>query len=161
MVYGAISYNWKSKLVFFQRSRGKGICTRDYLNQVPKPVIAPAFSWKTDYHGVLQRGRYVEDHAPIHGTKGLLNVEKALLGIPLHYRPASSPDLNPIENVWSILKQRIKAYPVFPNTVEKLKAVVVQDEWDRLQPEDWNKYIDSMPDRVAEVNQRKGLATRY
>jgi transposase len=87
-------------------------------------------------------------------------LEKAWLGIPLHHRPASSPDLNPIENVWRIMKQRIKARPKFPDTVEKMRIAVLE-EWNRLQPKDWNRFIDSMPDRLAEVKWRGGLITQY
>ena len=82
---------------------------------------------------------------------------KSLAGPVSHNRP--SPDLNPIENVLRIMKQRLKTYPAFPDTVEKPK-IAVQGEWDRLRPQDWNKYIDSIPDRFAEVKQRNGLATR-
>lgn len=83
-----------------------------------------------------------------------------MLGIPLHARPTSLPDLNPIENVWRILKSHIKARVVFPGTVEKMREAV-QEEWDKLQLADWNKHIDSMPARLAEVLERNGLATRY
>ena len=37
---------------------------------------------------------------------------------------------------------------MFPYTVARLNPAV-QDEWDRLQPEDRNKYIDSMPEIIA------------
>jgi transposase len=62
-------------------------------------------------------GLYVEDRVPWHGTKKALVEVKKILDIPLHSRPAQSPDLNPIENVWRIMKQRIKARSQFPNTV--------------------------------------------
>lgn len=105
-------------------------------------------------------GLYIEDQAPVHGTKNLLVEAKRRLGIPLHDRPSCSPDLNPIENVWRIIKQRSKARPIFPSTLQKLK-VAVQEEWDRLQPADWNKYIDSVPARILELKQRRGMQTRY
>jgi hypothetical protein len=37
----------------------------------------------------------------------------------------------------------------------------VQEEWDRLQPEEWNKYIDSMPERIRQLKERKGMQTAY
>ncbi|RPA80526.1 hypothetical protein BJ508DRAFT_193040, partial [Ascobolus immersus RN42] len=79
-----------------------------------------------------------------------------------HWRPASSPDLNPIEYVWRLMKQRIKARGAlkFPDTKEKMRKAV-QEEWDKLVPEDWNKFIDSMPDRVKECKERRGWATTY
>ncbi|RPA80282.1 hypothetical protein BJ508DRAFT_210455, partial [Ascobolus immersus RN42] len=74
--------------------------------------------------------------------------------------PSYSPDLNPIENVWRIMKQRIKARLRFPGTLEEMKEAV-KEEWDKLTPEDWNKHIDNMPERLKSVKERKGLATEY
>ena len=78
---------------------------------------------------------------------------KSPAGPVSHNRP--SRDFNPIENMWRIMKQTLKTYPASPGAVEKLK-IALQEEWDRLRPQDWDKYLDSMPDRVAEVKQRKG-----
>jgi transposase len=85
---------------------------------------------------------------------------KATLGILVHPQPACSPDLNPIENVWRIMKQRIKARRDFPNTVAKMR-IAVQEEWDRLEPRDWNGLIESMPDRIHQVKERLGMQTQY
>jgi hypothetical protein len=40
------------------------------------------------------------------------------------------------------MKQHIKVLPKFPSTLEEMK-VAIQAEWDKLEPVDWNKYIDS------------------
>ena len=48
---------------------------------------------------IQEGGLYVDDQAPVHGTRGWLVGVKKALGIPLHERPSCSPDLNPIENV--------------------------------------------------------------
>ena len=58
------------------------------------------------------------------------------------------------------MKQCIKVRTKFPDTVEKMR-IAVQEEWDRLQPKDWNKFIDSMPERLKEAKRRGGLATQY
>jgi hypothetical protein len=131
----------------------------DYLHQVLEPVVTPAFLSLLGYD-VSEGAQYVEDQAPVHGTKRMLMEVKATLGIPLHPRPPCSPDLNPIENVWRIMKQRIKARRDFPNTVAKMR-IAVQEEWDRLEPRDWNGLIDSMPDRICQVQQRMGMQTQY
>jgi hypothetical protein len=85
--------------------------------------------------------------------------QRGFLEIPLHERP-SSPDLNPIENVWRILKQRINQRPRFPSTLSEMKQAV-QEEWDKLQPSDFNMYIDSIPERIDQLRQRKGMQTQY
>lgn len=159
MVWGAISYNWKSELVFLKGSGARGVNAKDYMEQVLEPHVTPAFLSLTGW--IRSAGsEYVEDAAPIHGTKIALVEVKKQLGIPVHKRPASSADLNPIENIWRTMKQRIKHRSTFPNTVEKMRKAV-QEEWDRLRPEDWNKLIDSMPARIAELKERKGMQTQY
>jgi hypothetical protein len=48
----------------------------------------------------------------------------------------------------------------FAETVAEMR-VAVQEEWDRLTPKDFNKFIDSMPARIKECKERKGLSTSY
>ncbi len=46
--------------------------------------------------------------------------------------PACSPDLSPIENVWRILKRKMRQRR--PRTVSHLKTCL-QEEWDKITPE--------------------------
>jgi hypothetical protein len=126
----------------------------DYLEQVLEPVVVPAFQGLLRYGGYRAKqdedeewGSYVENHAPVHGTKKAQVEAKRVLEIPLHEGPSSSPDLNPIENVWRILKQRIKQRSRFPSTLSEMKQAV-QEGWDTLQASDFNKYIDSILGRI-------------
>jgi hypothetical protein len=103
----------------------------DYYEQVLKPVVAPAFQGLLDYTGHTENfiegndwGLYVKDHSPVHRTKKKLVEANQMLAILLHARLTSSPDLNPIENVWRIMKQRIKARPHFPCILEEMKVAV-------------------------------------
>lgn len=124
MIWGGISFGWKSELVFMEAtekaSRGgkdpvkKSIAAADYRDRVLIPIVGPAFNGHTDYKGYKHGGLYIEDQAPVHGTRNALVAIKQELGVPLHWRPASSPDLNPIEHIWRIMKQRIKARLHFP-----------------------------------------------
>jgi transposase len=69
-----------------------------------------------------------------------------------------SPDLNPIENLWAILKQRIVTRKC--NTVEELWEVV-QTAWDELPVDLLNTLVDSMPRRCQAVIDMKGYPTKY
>ena len=158
-VWGAISQDWKSPLIFLCDTGKKGVTAKDYQEQVLEPVVSPAFLGLYDYTASPD-SQYIADQAPCHETRRALVQVRSDLPIPLHPRSASSPDLNPIEDVWRIMKQRIKARERFPGTVQEMREAV-QEEWDELEPEDWNGSIDSMPDRLKQVKKRKGMQTEF
>lgn len=62
--------------------------------------------------------------------------------------PPNSPDLNPIEHLWSILDVLLRASP--PNTIEQLKATVVS-EWNKLSFELLHNLVASMEGRLQKV----------
>ena len=74
--------------------------------------------------------------------------------------PANSPDLNPIENLWHILRDRIRKRKVQPRTKEAL-IEALQEEWLKLDIKIVNDLIDSMPRRLQAVIDAKGGATKY
>ena len=142
-VWGAISFDWKSALVFLVGTGKKGAAVKHYQEQVLERIIAPAFMGLQDYDASLE-AEYVKDQAPIHGTHRALVEVLAKMGIPLHHRQGASPDLNSIENLWHLMKQRIKAPDRFPGTLQAMRQAV-EKEWEKLEPRDWNQFIDSMP----------------
>ena len=42
--------------------------------------------------------------------------------------PAQSPDLNPIENAWAVLKKRLRERPEYPRNADHLLFQIVQEE---------------------------------
>ena len=80
--------------------------------------------------------------------------------VSLLYHPPNSPDLSPIEPVWHELKKIIRALPHPPTFVDELKSTVLT-AWDQLDVANVDKYIHSMPDRVAAIFQAKGGHTRF
>jgi len=74
--------------------------------------------------------------------------------------PAQSPDLNPIEHLWRILKIKCAEYPEPPKGILEL--------WERAEAE-WNKIergvcqnlIESMPRRIEAVIKAKEGYTKY
>ena len=72
--------------------------------------------------------------------------------------PRNSPDLNPIENLWSILKRRVDKQK--PTNSDKLQALIMQ-EWAAISQDVAQKLIDSMPGRIAEVLKKKGQHCKY
>lgn len=74
--------------------------------------------------------------------------------------PAQSPDLNPIEHLWGLVKQRIHSYSTPPSGVFELWERTAA-EWNRITAEDCQALIESMPRRLAAVIKAKGGHTKY
>ena len=69
-----------------------------------------------------------------------------------------SPDLNLIENLWSILYEKIKRRACND------KACLfncVQEAWNNLEPFLLTRLVDSMPQRIVAVLAAKGDVTKY
>ena len=72
--------------------------------------------------------------------------------------PGNSPDLNPIENLWSILKQGVDKLK--PTNAEDLNTFILND-WNSITMNMVKKLISTMPKRIAEVIQKKGQHSKY
>ncbi len=72
--------------------------------------------------------------------------------------PACSPDLSPIENVWRILKRKMRQRR--PRTVAHLKTCL-QEEWDKITPETLHHLVSSVPKRLLSVVKRNGNITKW
>lgn len=72
--------------------------------------------------------------------------------------PSMSPDLNPIEHLWGILKRKVEEHN--PKNIEALKNVI-QQEWNAIDPSICQKLVHSMKRRLTEVIRNKGGHTKY
>ncbi len=90
---------------------------------------------------------FQQDLAPAHtakGTKSWFNDH----GVTVLDWPANSPDLNPIENLWSIVKRKMR--DTRPNNADDLKAAI-KATWASITPEQCHRLIVSMPLRIDAV----------
>jgi transposase len=78
----------------------------------------------------------------------------------LLFWPAQSPDLNPIEHMWTHLKRQLAKYPTRPKSVKELWQRI-SVEWYKIPVEFCRDLIRSMPRRVAAVHRAKVKQTRY
>ena len=101
----------------------------------------------------------MEDGAPGHMAKATQAVHEEY-GIPKLVWPAQSPDLNPIENVWSVIKTRVNSIKPRPTEKDDVKAAVIQ-VWDALGSKYIQKLVDSMPERLKAVREANGGHTRW
>ena len=71
--------------------------------------------------------------------------------------PAQSPDLNPIENVWLVLKQNIQDL-YQPKSVPKMQQAI-QQAWEDFPTSILDHLVKLMPDRMAAIIEAKGGST--
>lgn len=74
-------------------------------------------------------------------------------------RPGNSPDLNPIENCWAMVKKRVAE--LRPTSLTDLKAKVRQVWETEVTAEFCSSLIRSMPDPLATVIKARGGPTKY
>jgi hypothetical protein len=75
--------------------------------------------------------------------------------------PAKSPDLNPIENVWSYVVKKIYKMPFRPANADQLWQTI-ENAWEELvDTYDMRSLIMSMPRRLERVLVTNGSATKY
>ncbi len=100
---------------------------------------------------------FQQDLAPAHtakGTKSWFNDH----GVTVLDWPANSPDLNPIENLWGIVKRKMR--DTRPNNADELKAAI-KETWASIPPQQCHKLITSMPRRIEAIIKAKGAPTKY
>ncbi len=100
---------------------------------------------------------FQQDLAPAHtakSTKSWFNDH----GVGVLDWPANSPDLNLIENLWGIVKRKMR--DTRPNNADDLKAAI-KETWASIPPQQCHKLITSMPRRIEAVIKAKEAPTKY
>ena len=97
----------------------------------------------------------------LRGSQNIVpNAFKTQAGIRTLRWPARSPDLNPIENVWSLLKRGVRRSIRPGDDLSRLEALLRQ-EWERLSQAVINRLIESMSSRIRQVIELSGDVTKY
>jgi transposase len=100
----------------------------------------------------------LEDGDPSHGMRkvGLAQRLRNDAGIKTHQHPPHSPDLNPIEACWNILKQRLRCIPsLFSLSVEEFKRVANR-VWQEISIDEVRSRISDMPERCKTLLKNDG-----
>jgi transposase len=81
--------------------------------------------------------------------------------------PPCSPDLSPIENVWSLLKRQLrKRYPHLRNLKDNRRdraifAECVDQTWRDIPQHKIRGLLESLPNRLRAVIRARGWYTKY
>lgn len=108
---------------------------------------------------VRQATIFMHDGAPCHQAKTVKNWLATQNIEVLGPWPGNSPDLNPIENLWTLVKDKVAAHQ--PGSYNDLIAAVKEVWCKEITPELCQKLVQSMPARVKEVIKNGGKSTRY
>jgi len=99
---------------------------------------------------------FQEDNDPSHGTRSKNNVAaraKRASDLQILLHCAQSPDFNPIEGIWNIIKGRIRGR-IFESVNDFKKAI--EAEWRRVTLAEIRHRIAEMPDRCERIVQLEG-----
>ena len=149
-VWGCFSSKGFGKLVLFTENMNAPLLVKIY-NKGLLPSAAKWFSGEED-EWVLQ-----EDNDPKHTSK-LAKQWRQQKNVTRMDWPAQSPDLNPIENVWAVMKVRVAQRK--PQNLDALKRII-REEWKRLTPEFSTALVSSMKKRISAVIESSGDYTLY
>ena len=101
----------------------------------------------------------MDDNATCHRS-AVTNSYKSQASIRTLSWPARSPDLNPIENMWSLLKRRVRRL-LLPGDDPLQLENLLKEEWNEISQATVNRLIGSMPTRVHDVIELSGESTRF
>lgn len=113
-----------------------------------------------DYYGMQKKEViFQQDNDPKHTSK---KAKKCLQDLDMHVLewPPQSPDLNPIEHLWDVLKRKLASYETQPRRIHELWERI-EEEWSRISKEECLSLIESMPRRIEAVLKAKGRNTKY
>lgn len=148
MVWGCMSAAGVGNLVFIEGIMDK-MC---YLN-----ILRDNLKCSAEKLGLGTTFQFYQDNDPKH--KSHIVREWMLYNCPkVIQTPPQYPDLNPIENLWSILETNIRSHNI--SSIGSLKNAL-QEEWRKIQASCTENLVKSMPKRLKAVKNNKGYHTKY
>jgi transposase len=148
MVWGGISASGPGDLWFMPRNTTMN--GQSYLGVLQEKLQPVMQRLNCD---ILQ-----QDGAPCHRAK-CVKEWLSTVGVRTLDWPGQSPDLNPIENAWLVLKKRVAA--TRPSSLEQLEEKICDIWQHNFSVDECKRLVDSMPRRIEAVLKNKGHSSRY
>lgn len=148
MVWGSISAKGRGGIFFLPT--GMTMNSKMYLNVLKDKLCL--------HMGIHNTETLMHDGAPCHRAK---IVSDWLLSNSINVLkwPGNSPDCNPIENLWSVMKNHVA--DMRPKNAIDLKNCIRTVWTTKISKEYCAELIHSMPRRLAAIIKSKGYWTRY
>ena len=164
MVWGCFMGNKLGPLVFIDENINKDV----YIAVLEQNLLDYVDVLREEGHqGIVFQQDNARPHIAKVTQKWLENAGREH-GFTIMNWPPCSPDLNPIENLWAVLKLELhRRYPdtkYLHGSPDAIKAVLKErlyEVWWDIGEEVLNRLIESMPERVQAVIEADGWYTRF
>lgn len=143
-VWGCFTVNGTGPLIFYD-GRLNARSYIELLSDVLPEYIETVYGANENYF-------FQQDNAPCHKAKYSLQWFQNQ-NIKLLDWPPTSPDLNPIENLWSVMDQKLANYQV--HTTAQLREAIT-DIWSKITIETCVNLIHSVPKRIEMIRRVRG-----
>ena len=148
-VWGAFCISGTAPLVILDRNVN-GLVYRDILRNTLLPYARGVYG---------HNFRYQDDNARPHRARVVTDFI-AQEGVICMDQPPRSPDVNPIEHLWSDMSRELLTMDNPPQTLPQLRQALL-DIWQNITVPRMQKLVESMPRRVQAVIDARGGPTRY
>jgi len=141
-IWGSISVNFKREIFIFTEN----LTGNKYIDILKDNLKIE--------EGVI----FQDDNDPKHRSLVVKKWKEEKNIASLKWWPSNSPDLNPIENIWALLKNKVKKRQ--NKTIDEFK-VSIKECWNEIDQEHINNAIKSMSKRIKSVIDNKGGSINY
>lgn len=101
---------------------------------------------------------FQQDGAPAHTARSVTTWLEDCEVAFIKDWPGNSPDVNPIENLWALIKKDLQGHDV--SSLPRLEAAI-KDSWNKIPASTLENLAKSLPKRLREVKKKKGNPTKY